>query len=72
MSKYHENKDIDKLIRKLLSRGWKLLPYTKHFKIQSPGGRAMTVSITPSCKFAIKHIERDVRRIEESEKNGRA
>lgn len=56
-------KDIKKLFKDLQRQGW-LIDYTKrHIKLRSPKGGLVVCSKTPSCPFAIKHIQGDIKRL---------
>ena len=70
MNKLHKDKEIDKVVRGLVARGWTILPCSKHFKIRSPGGHMLSLSISPSCGHASKRIEQDARKIERIEQDG--
>lgn len=59
----HKDKDIRKLITELVRDGWVILGGRKHYKVRSPKGHTLSIASSPSCPYALKHIEADVRRI---------
>ena len=62
-------KDLKKYINKLIDNGWTLEHGKKTFKLRSPKGGLVSCSRTPSCPFAIKHIEADIKRVIRREQN---
>lgn len=70
MAIQHLDKSFRKYIAELTKSGWEVVGQAKKsFKIRSPKGTLLTMSITPSCPFALKHIQADVRRIEKKEES---
>ena len=71
MTRYARCKDMDKTIRRLVSEGW-TYSQNGHGRITHPSGRYLTVSVSPSDKYAFRQLERDVKRllkqIEENDK----
>mgnify|MGYP005608291141 CR=1 FL=1 len=65
----HKDKGIRKLITELVRDGWVILGGRKHYKVRSPKGHTLSVSNSPGCPYALKHIEADVRRIKRIEEN---
>ena len=64
MKRYTSDKDIRKVVRNLISRGWGLKAGKKHCCIISPTGRKVTIPSTPSDHRAIYNFRSDVRKIE--------
>lgn len=61
--RYCQNKDIDRLISKLVHAGW-TFSKGRHGKLRPPGGSGcITVSLTPSDGQAVHAVRRDVKRL---------
>ena len=56
MSKYSSDKDINKMVRRLLKKGWTIRPGKKHRQVVSPFGRRVTIPSTPSDHRASKNF----------------
>lgn len=65
--KPHPHRDIRKLLAPLFKRGWSFVGITKHYKIRSPGGRLVSMSMTPANPESIVRIGADIARIEKEE-----
>jgi hypothetical protein len=65
--KSHPHRDIRKLLAPLFKRGWVFAGITKHYKIRSPRGRLVSVSMTPANSESIVRIAADIARIEKEE-----
>lgn len=63
------DKALKKYLSELVARGWTYVGQNKHIKIRSPQGRRLTLSVSPSCPHALKHVVKDVQRIERMENN---
>lgn len=63
----HPHRDIRKLLAPLFKRGWSFVGITKHYKIRSPGGRLVSMSMTPANSESIVRIAADIARIEKEE-----
>lgn len=58
------NKDIQKTVRRLMREGWTTEWTGKHAKLYTPDKtRWMTVSCTPSDKYANNAFERELRKL---------
>lgn len=63
MCKYSSNKELNRLIRVLVARGWTYVRRSKHGQLVTPCGRwNTTVSISPSSGNAAKHLKWDIRK----------
>jgi predicted RNA binding protein YcfA (HicA-like mRNA interferase family) len=62
MTAYTNCKDMSRVVEKLVKEGWTYSQNT-HGRITHPSGRYLTISITPSDKYAYRQLERDVRRL---------
>lgn len=60
------NKDVNKLIKEMCEKGW-TATRGKHVKLRSPHGNMVVISLSPSCCYALKNIQGDIRRIEKKE-----
>ena len=60
--KYSHNKDINCMVKQLIKEGWIALRKSGHTRIQSPSGRKLTVSSTPSDVRAVNNFKSDIRR----------
>jgi hypothetical protein len=61
--RYSNDKDINRLVRRLLQSGWKYRQ-GRHGKLMPPyGGFFITISKTPSDRRALHSIQRDLRRL---------
>ncbi len=55
--------DLTRVIRECERHGLRYEPGRRHPKLRDPKtGRAISISSTPSCPHAHKHVLRDVRR----------
>lgn len=63
----HKDKDVSKVVRGALSRGWSYEQGRKHAKLTSPGGHLVSLSVSPSDCNAAHNVRRDVERIERME-----
>lgn len=62
--KYCANKNIDCLVRTLVSQGWIFYWGSKHGRLRHPlGTMVLTVPKSPSCKRAFLNFSSDVRRV---------
>ena len=63
----HKDKRLRKYVADLVRAGWTVIGQSKHFKMRSPKGSLLTMSISPSCPHVLNHVREDVRRIERKE-----
>lgn len=63
----HPDRDVRRLLAPLFKRGWVFECINKHYKIRSPAGRLLSMSLTSANPAAIKRIQADIARIERSE-----
>lgn len=63
----HPDRDVRRLLAPLFKRGWVFECINKHYKIRSPTGRLLSMSLTPANPAATKRIQADIVRIERSE-----
>lgn len=62
--KYSSQKDIDKLVRRLVREGWRYWRGAKHGRLQPPCGVwTLTVPGSPSDIHAFQNFRRDVYRL---------
>lgn len=59
---YSKSKEIQKLVRDLVTRGWHFVPGKKHGKIIAPNGRKMPVPCTPSDWRAVHNFRSHLKR----------
>ena len=64
------NKDVNKLIRKLLREGWELREGKRHIVLKAPTGATVSISRSPSDYFAFKNILGDIRRASTGQTTG--
>jgi hypothetical protein len=58
------NKDIDKLIRQLIGKGWRFQRRSKHNRLTPPSGKGhVIVARTPSDRRSYENLRRDIRRV---------
>ncbi len=61
--KYCMDKDIDKLVRRLVHQGWRFRRVAKHGRLTiSEGTRTLTVAGSPSDCRSFRNFQRDGRR----------
>lgn len=61
MCKYSSDKELNKLIRKLVASGWRYEQLSKHARLITPCGCwNTTVSISPGSGNAAKHLKWDI------------
>ena len=59
------DKELKKILRAILKRGWRRLPGGKHHVVQHiESGRKVSFSMSPSDGHAPKQFGRDIARIE--------
>lgn len=62
------SKDMDKLVRDAIKRGWKRVrkggKKRAHHLLEWKDGTQVTLSLTPSCGRAVKNSRADLRRAE--------
>ena len=63
MKKYSNDKDINKLVRKLCKLGWQFINKKKHGALVTPHGKKLTVPCSPSDRRAFKNFSNDVQTI---------
>ena len=63
MTKYSNNKEINKIVKSLLREGWKTVHKNKHLRIESPNGEKMTVPFSPSDVRAETNFRQQIRKI---------
>jgi len=63
----HPDRDIRRLLAPLFKRGWVFVGINKHYKIRSPGGRLLSMSLTSANPHSITRIGADIARIEKEE-----
>lgn len=63
----HPDRDIRRLLAPLFKRGWVFVGINKHYKIRSPGGRLLSMSLTSSNPKSVVRIGADIARIEKEE-----
>ena len=57
------NKDLKHFLNGLIRIGYTVEHGSKTYKIRSPKGGLVCCSRTPSCRFAIRHIKADLKRL---------
>lgn len=60
-------KEIKRIVRAALRRGWTLTQGGKHNILIHPSGRKVPISMSPSCPHASKHVRADIERVEREE-----
>lgn len=63
MKRFSTDKDINNLVRDLLSSGWGYQNRKKHTIILSPKGKRIAVPSTPSDRRAYANFRRDINHI---------
>ncbi len=61
--RYSNDKDVQKLVKRLLSEGWIYLRRRKHGQLRSPTGEVFTLSMTPRSMLNYKKLMTFVRRL---------
>lgn len=61
---YCQNKDLDKRLRELKSKGWDVAHGSKHIKACPPKGKPVFISATPSDRRGVLNILSVIRRAE--------
>lgn len=62
--KFSSQKDINKLVRELVRKGWSFQRGGKHGRLSHPSSKkVLTVSGSPSDRYAVKNFTRDVYRL---------
>lgn len=56
--------EINKYVKQKLREGWREEYGGKHRKIYHPKGGFVSMSISPSCQYALRNIKKDVERLE--------
>ena len=70
MGKYSKDKNIDSLVRELISEGWSSTRKKGHWQIKPPtGNKIQTIPVTPSDGRAFMNFRGDIRRIKSGVKN---
>lgn len=64
--KYSSDKDIHRLIRNLVSQGWQFKRRSKHGRLISPSGAAITVSTSPGDTKTLQILRSRIRRANEN------
>lgn len=63
--KYSSSKDIDRLVREQVRRGWHFQRGGKHGRLAPPGGRpTLTVPTTPGDHRSLLNFRRDLRHVQ--------
>lgn len=62
MARYTQCKDMDRVVGGLVKNGWVFSKNT-HGRVTHPSGAYLTISLTPSDKYAYRQLERDVKRL---------
>jgi hypothetical protein len=69
MGKYSSDKNIDSLVKELLTEGWSSSRKKRHWQLIPPtGGRIQTVPVTPSDGRAFMNFRGDIKRIKQGVK----
>jgi hypothetical protein len=64
MKTYSNNREVDRIAKNLVVRGWSVRT-GKHVVLTHPDGVGIvTMGRTPSCHRCVKNIERDIRNVE--------
>ena len=68
--RYTSNKDINKLIKRLIRNNWEFKHRSKHGRIISPDGALrITVSKSPSDHRSLQNFQREVRKFKSTLRN---
>lgn len=67
MKKYSSDKEINLLIHRLISSGWRYHRKKKHGAIIAPKGQRVTIPSTPSDRRAFYNFRRDIRHLKRYE-----
>lgn len=59
---FSRNRDVDRMVKDLLCRGWVSVKKSKHWQVQSPLGSVLTIPSTPSDGRAAMNFRCDVKR----------
>jgi hypothetical protein len=60
---YSRDKDISRLVKELVNKGWVYSRTKKHGKLLSPVGDFFVVSITPSSNENLMNLRKIVKRL---------
>ncbi|KJZ10843.1 hypothetical protein TW85_19175 [Marinomonas sp. S3726] len=63
MKKYSSNKDIHKLVCRLIRDKWRFKHLKKHGSVCSPKGKQLTVPSSPSDRRAYMNFYKDIQRL---------
>lgn len=61
--KYSTDKDINKLVRRLVQLGWSVKKGKKHPLLSSPQGKRMPIPSTPSDRRALYNFSKDIKKM---------
>ncbi len=63
MKRFSNNKEIQKLVARLIRNGWQCVRGAKHTKLLAPNGKRITVPSTPSDRKAFINFSKDIQRL---------
>lgn len=63
MNRHSSDKDINKLVWKLIRSGWHVKAGKKHRSIESPSGRKIAIPSTPGDHRACRNFSKSIDRI---------
>ncbi|NOI77514.1 hypothetical protein F0224_17670 [Vibrio coralliilyticus] len=63
MKRFSNNKEIQKLVARLIRNGWQCVRGAKHAKLLAPNGKRITVPSTPSDRKAFINFSKDIQRL---------
>lgn len=63
MTRISSDKDIRKVVSRLIQRGWDLKKGKKHHSIVAPWGKKLAIPCTPSDYRAIHNFRKDIKKL---------
>lgn len=61
-ARYSSNKDVNRLVRHLVAKGWTFQRRSRHGRLRAPHGTSITVPCTPGDYRAWLNLRAEVRR----------
>jgi predicted RNA binding protein YcfA (HicA-like mRNA interferase family) len=59
--RYSTSKDVNEVVAEFVRSGWRYVRGRKHGRLVAPGGRSVTIPISPSDHRVVLNLMRDIR-----------